>query len=263
MNAESINVESISITTYIQTELDRKDISYSENRHHKINCLKNIGKSFNEYLPYENLLEEMDDSSIRELKDAINRVQFQRKSFTEFIPSSREEADKEETELRSKGYYTYGEFGGEYGYFKHKKKLTEEQKEWFVEHIECCYYHGQPCYVWQKEESDDWDEDCECRLGREYTTLVVYELDEDEEKRLDIWQQDIKWKLNGYGDNYNYYYCLDQLKEDALVECDHKLKEDNDKCPVCEKIQIYDGTDIFDEGNIKIKLFMNDNTEDY
>ena len=249
------------LTTYIQTELDRKDGNFSERAIYEKKCLKNIGKSFNEYLSYENLLEEMNDNSIRELQDAISIVKFQRKSFTKFIVCSREEADKEETELRSKGYFTYGEFGGEYGYFQHKKKLTEEQKEWFDKHIECCYYHGQPCYVWQKEEPDNWDEDCECCLGREYATLVVYKLDEDEEKQLGIWVQDVKWKLNDYGGNYEYYYSLDKLKEDALIECNHKLKEDNKECQVCKNLVTYDGDDIFDEGNVKIMIFRNDNTE--
>lgn len=238
------------LTTYIQTEL--------ENSHNQRECLESIGKSFHQYLNYENLLEEMNDCSITELEEAIHRVKFHRKSFTKFIVCSREEADKEETELRSKGYFTYGEFGGEYGYFQHKKKLTEEQKEWFDEHIECCYYHGQPCYVWQKEEPDHWDEDCECHLGHEYATLIVYELDEDEEKRLGIWQQENKWKLNNYGKDYEYYYSLYELKEDALVECDHILKEDNVKCPVCEKLQIYDGNSQFNQGNIKIELFIDD-----
>ena len=256
-----MNKESFNITNYIKNELDRSDLEFSKRASHQRDCLRNIGRAFTEYLSYENLVEKMDDSSIRELEDAINRVKFQKKSFTEFISCSREEADKEETELRSKGYFTYGEFGGEYGYFQHKKELTEEQKEWFDKHIECCYYHGQPCYVWQKEEPDNWDEDCECRLGREYSTLVVYELDDDEEKRLGIWDQDVKWKLNDYGGNYDYYYSLYELKEDALVECDHKLKEDNDKCPVCEKLQIYDGDSQFNQGNIKIELFIDDNTE--
>ena len=69
----------------------------------------------------------MSDSALTELKDAINRVQFQRKSFTKFITSSREEAAKEETELRSVGYFTYGEYGGDYGYFQHKKNLLNNK----------------------------------------------------------------------------------------------------------------------------------------
>ena len=52
------------LTTYIQTEL--------ENFHNQRECLKSIGKSFDQYLNYENLLEEMNDCSITELEEAIN-----------------------------------------------------------------------------------------------------------------------------------------------------------------------------------------------
>ena len=243
--------KSFNITTYIIAEFNKKD-TYNQRE-----CLKNIGKAFDEYLCYENLLIDMDDNSIRELEEAIDRVKFQRKSFTEFIVCSREEADKEETELRSKGYFTYGEFGGEYGYFQHKQALTEEQKEWFDEHIECCYYHGQPCYVWQKEEPDDWDEDCECRLGRDLSSLIMYKLDEEEEKRLGVWKQEIKWSLNGYGGKYEYYYSLQNLKKDALDECDKTQKKD-DECPVCDKIFRYDGSEKFNEGNILIEIIKDE-----
>ena len=248
--------ESFDLTNYIKKELDRKD-AYYQNK-----CLKNIGNAFNEYLSYDNLLKNMDDNSIRELEDAIDRVKFQRKSFTKFITCSREEADKEAINLRSKGYFTYGEFGGEYGYFQHKKELTEEQKEWFVEHKECCYYHGQPCWVWQKEEADDWDEDCECRLGRDLSSLSVYELDEEEEKSLGVWKQDFIWRLNGYDNNFDNYYSLDQLKNDALEDCDHKLKEDNKNCQVCVNLLAYDGTKTFNQGNIKIKILRDDENSD-
>lgn len=175
--------EDFDITNYIKYQLEGNPYCRLKER----KCLEGIGKALSEYLDYENIVKEMNNYSIKELKGAINRVQFQRKSFTKFIVCSREEANKEETQLRSKGYFTYGEFGGDYGYFQHKKELTEEQKEWLEEHTECCYYHGQPCWVWQKEEPDDWDEDCECHLGREFSSLVMYELDEEEEKRLDVW----------------------------------------------------------------------------
>ena len=187
-----ITKEDFDITNYIKSQLEgNKNDSYSMKKNKERECLEGIGKALSEYLNYENIVKEMDDNSIKGLEDAIYRVQFQRKSFTEFIVCSREEANKEETKLRSKGYFTYGEFGGDYGYFQHKKELTEEQKVWFEDHIECCYYHGQPCGVWQKEEPDDWDEDCECRLGRDFSSLVLYELDEEEEKQMGVWQQDI------------------------------------------------------------------------
>ena len=62
---------------------------------------------------------------------------------------------------------------------------------------------------------DDWDEDCECRLGRDFSSLVLYELDEEEEKRLGVWQQDIKWSLNGC--EYDYYYSLEDLKRTPVI----------------------------------------------
>jgi hypothetical protein len=252
-----MNQESFDLTSYIKKELDRKDVRLTKRDCYRRECLKNIGKAFNQYLSYENLLKDMDDRSIKELKNAISRVQFDRKSFTEFISCSREEADKEAINLRSKGYFTYGEFGGEYGYFQHKKELTEEQKEWFDEHKECCYYHGQPCYVWQKEEHDDWDEDCECHLGREYSTLCIYELDEDEEKRLGIWKQEITWTLNGYGGEYqDCYYSLEQLKKDALED----LNEIHDT--LRKKILSYNGKEDLNEGNINIKVKKNSESSD-
>ena len=238
--------EDFDITKYIKSQLEGNN---------EIECLEGIGKALSKYLNYENIVKEMDDYSIKELEEAIYSVQFQRKSFTKFIVCSREEANKEETELRSKGYFTYGEWGGDYGYFQHKKELTEEQKEWFEDHIECCYYHGQPCEVWQKEELDDWDEDCECRLGRDFSSLVLYELDEEEEKRLGIWQQDIKWSLNGC--RYDYYYSLEYLKRDALNSC-IQCNEKPEECPICKKIFSYDGKEDLITGSVNIKAIKND-----
>ena len=128
----------------------------------------------------------MSNNAIRELSDAICDVRFYRKRFTNFVSCSREEANKPADDTRSVGYFTWGEFGGEYGYFKHITKLTEEQEEWLNDYKECCYYNGQPCERWQHEESHRWDEDCECVLGKEYSSLVLYELDEEEEKRLGL-----------------------------------------------------------------------------
>jgi hypothetical protein len=250
---DSIQSKEFNLTNYIKAQLDDKSDNYGVRREKKNKCLKEIGMAMNEYLDYEKILVSMSDSSIRELKNAISRIRFSRKSFTKFITCQREEAAKDETELRSKGYFTYGEYGGDYGYFQHKSKLTEQQKEWFNEHIECCYYHGQPCGVWQKEEPDSWDEDCECRLGREYSSLVVYELDEEEEKRLGVWKQDIVWSLNGYGDiNINHYYSLEKIKKDALEE----YEQEND-CNGMAKILSYLGKKDLNIGNINIKVINN------
>ena len=85
------------------------------------------------------------------------------------------------------------------------------------------------------------------------STLILYKLDEEEEKRLGVWQQEIKWSLNGYGNiNIDYYYSLDILKEDAMEECDHKLKNNNNKCTVCNFITNYNGKKSWSKGNIKI-----------
>ena len=41
--------------------------------------------------------------------------------------SVREEANKPADDTRSVGLFTYGEYGLEYGYFKHLRKLTEQE----------------------------------------------------------------------------------------------------------------------------------------
>ena len=78
-----MNQESFNLTSYIKKELDRNDVRLTKRDCYRRECLKNIGKAFNQYLSYENLLKDMDDRSIKELKNAISRVQFDRKSFTE------------------------------------------------------------------------------------------------------------------------------------------------------------------------------------
>ena len=170
--------KNIDITSYIKSQLEC-------NRHIKNKCLEGIGKGLNEYVDYDIIVNQLSERSLYELKGSISRVRFERNSFTKFVISSREDANKEETDLRSIGYFTYGEFGGEYGYFQHKQKLTQEQKDWLEEYKECCYYHGQPC---QGNQDETADESCECILGREYTSLVLFELDEEEEKRYGIWK---------------------------------------------------------------------------
>ena len=213
-------------------------------------CLKDIGKSLSQYTNFHDMLSTMNDNAISDLHDAIINVKFFRKRFTEFVTCSREEANKPADDTRSIGYFTYGEFGGEYGYFKHLRKLTEEEEEWLNEYTECCYHNGQPCERWQDEE--DADEDCECVLGKEYTSLVLYELDEEEEKEMGIWKQDIVWYLDityhekktPYHSRDDRYYSLTHVKKDALTDCD------NEK--TCEKIFKYDGNQDFIEGNLRI-----------
>lgn len=148
-------------------------------------CLEEIGKSLGEYTNFHKILGEMSDNAIEQLQNAIVDVKFIRKQFTDFVTCTREEANKPADESRSIGYFTYGEFGGEYGYFKHRRKLTNLEKEWLDEYTECCYYNGQPCERWQDENGNS-DEDCECVLGKEYSSLILYELDEDHEKEMGI-----------------------------------------------------------------------------
>ena len=114
-------------------------------------CLQNIGKSLKQYTNFHHMLDSMSNDAIRELKESIEDVQFYRKRFTNFITCTREEANKPDDETRSIGYFTYGEYGGEYGYFKHLRKLTLVEQEWLKEYTECCYYNGQPCARWQDE----------------------------------------------------------------------------------------------------------------
>ena len=189
-NKKKKNNKQFNLTEYIKSELNTLNYNTSKEKEDKENnakkCLKDIGKSLGEYTNFHHILNEMSNNAIRELSDAICDVRFYRKRFTNFVSCSREEANKPADDTRSVGYFTWGEFGGEYGYFKHITKLTEEQEEWLNDYKECCYYNGQPCERWQHEESHRWDEDCECVLGKEYSSLVLYELDEEEEKRLGL-----------------------------------------------------------------------------
>ena len=250
---------SINLTEYIKSQLDTLDYKnnqeYNNNKKRAKICLQDIGKSLGQYTNFHDMLNSMSNEAIRELDDAICDVKFHRKRFTDWVNCTREKAAEqlEDDETRTKGYFTYGEFGGEYGYFKHRRKLTDLEKEWLEEYTECCYYNGQPCERWQ-DENGNCGEDCECVLGREYTSLILNELDIDEEKRLGVWQQDITWTLNGYGgDNPDCYYSLDNLKKDALDICDDPLE-------IYDEILLYDGKKSWSKRNINIKV-INKNSE--
>ena len=230
------------LSNYIQLKLNSKESK---------ECLQNIGKSLTQYTNFHHILDSMSNDAIRELKESIEDVQFFRKRFTKFITCTREEADKPADDTRSVGYFTYGEFGGEYGYFKHLRKLTSLEQEWLEEYSECCYYNGQPCARWQ-DLNGNADEDCECEMGKEYSSLVLYELDEQHEKEMGVWKQDIVWYLDtDYNDissvifnSSHRYYSLTEVKKDALNVCkDQKT---------CEHIFEYDGKQTFKEGNLRI-----------
>jgi hypothetical protein len=246
--------DNLDLTKYIKSKLDNNDTSKK--------CLQDIGKSFDQYIDYHNMLDSMDDNSISELHDAIVDVQFFRKRFTKFVTCSREEANKPANDERSIGLFTYGEYGGEYGYFKHLRKLTDQEEEWLEEYRECCYYGGQPCDRWQ-DENGNADEDCECVMGKEQSSLILYELDEQHEKDMGVWKQMIIWYLDI---NYNKdepetrffssserYYSLTEIKKDAINNCEDEK--------VIEKIFQYNGNDTFKQGNIMIKCVRDDDSD--
>lgn len=139
-------------------------------------CLNQMGSALNsdEYLDLYRLVYSMNDNTLSRLEEAVEAVKFDKKRFCEWVSCGKREAKKKATKERSKGYQVEGEFGGEYGYFKYLKPLREEEKEWLVNYTECCYHYGQPCQMWQDEEI--CGEDCECVLGREYSSLVLTEL---------------------------------------------------------------------------------------
>ena len=242
-------MNNFNLSKYIKNELDTNSSKESKQRANK--CLEEIGKSLGEYTNFHKIFGEMSDNTLRELHNAIIDVKFHRKRFTDFVTCTREEANKPADDTRSIGYFTYGEYGGEYGYFKHRRKLTDFEQEWLEEHTECCYYNGQPCERWQ-DENGNADEDCECELGKEYGSLILYELDEDHEKEMGVWKQDIVWYLDtsyekdqeteySSGDRY---YSLTNVKKDAITSCDDE--------EYCEKIFKYDGNQDFIQGNIRI-----------
>ena len=135
-------------------------------------CLKQIASLFDEYTNYRALVKHLSKEALRELKYAIEDIEFDQKRFTQWVTCTKKEANKPKTEMRSVGYYASGEYGEEYGYFKHKHPLTDDQEYWLENFAECCYYNGQPCERHQ-DENGNQDEDCECQLGKEYATLIV------------------------------------------------------------------------------------------
>ena len=140
-------------------------------------CLDQIGSALNsdEYLDLYRLVYSMNENTLSRLEEAVESVKFDKKRFCQWVSCGKREAKKKATKERSKGYEVKGEFGGEYGYFKYLNPLTKEQEEWLEEYTECCYHYGQPCERWQDE--DCCGEDCECVLGREYSSLMLTEIE--------------------------------------------------------------------------------------
>ena len=140
-------------------------------------CLDQIGSALNcdEYLDLYRLVYSMNENTLSRLEEAVESVKFDKKRFCQWVSCGKREAKKKATKERSIGYEIRGEFGGEYGYFKYLNPLTKEQEEWLQEYTECCYHYGQPCERWQDDE-DCSGEDCECVLGREYSSLMLTEI---------------------------------------------------------------------------------------
>ena len=142
------------------------------------NCLNQIGSALNsdEYLDLYRLVYSMNEGTLSRLEEAVEAVKFDKNRFCQWVTCSKKEAFKQKSSVtHSTGYKLEGEFGGEYGYFKYLKPLTEEQEEWVSEFPECCYYSGQPC---QGNQDGTAEEDCECILGKEYATLILTPLDD-------------------------------------------------------------------------------------
>jgi len=147
-------------------------------------CLKSIGKAINtslnaNYCELDNMVKELDDNTLEELEEALYRVKWNKKKFCQWVPCCKSTAQKKKSSTgHSVGYKLEGEMseGGEYGYFKYLKPLTEEQEEWVSEFTECCYHNGQPC---QGNQDGTAEEDCECILGKEYYSLVLTPLGDE------------------------------------------------------------------------------------
>ena len=152
-------------------------------------CLKEIGSALNKerYLDLDSMVEAMNDDTMERLEEAIERVKFNKKRFCQWETCTKKEAqNKKACHTHSTGYKTDGEFGGEYGYFKYLKPLTEEQEEWVSEFTECCYYYGQPC---QRNQDGTAEFCCECILGKEYASLILTPLgDEYAHIEADNWK---------------------------------------------------------------------------
>jgi len=172
----------MNITSFIDAKMKQGDKEGKQ-------CLKEVGIALNKdrYFDLDSMVKAMDDDTIERLEEAIERVKFNKKRFCQWETCTKKQAlNMNACHTHSTGYKLEGEFGGEYGYFKYLKPLTEEQEEWVSEFPECCYYSGQPC---QGNQDGTADEDCECILGREYATLILTPLgDEYAHIEADNWK---------------------------------------------------------------------------
>ena len=161
----------MNISSFIEAKMKQGDKEGKQ-------CLKEVGTALNKdrYFDLDSMVKAMDDDTMRRLEEALHRVKWDKKRFCQWVTCSKKEAFKQKSSVtHSTGYKLEGEFGGEYGYFKYLKPLTEEQEEWVSEFPECCYYSGQPC---QGNQDGTAEEDCECISGKEYATLILTPLDD-------------------------------------------------------------------------------------
>lgn len=161
----------MNISSFIEAKMKQGDKEGNQ-------CLKEVGSALSKdrYFDLDSMVKAMDDDTMRRLEEALHRVKWDKKSFCQWVTCSKKDAFKQKSSVtNSTGYKLEGEFGGEYGYFKYLKPLTEEQEEWVSEFPECCYYSGQPC---QGNQDGTAEEDCECILGKEYASLILTPLDD-------------------------------------------------------------------------------------
>jgi hypothetical protein len=173
----------MNISSFIEAKMKQGDKEGKQ-------CLKEIGTALNKdhrYFDLDSMVKAMDDDTMERLEKAIERVKFNKKRFCQWETCTKKQAlNMNACHTHSTGYKLEGEFGGEYGYFKYLKPLTEEQEEWIIEFTECCYYSGQPC---QGNQDGTAEEDCECILGKEYASLILTPLgDEYAHIKADNWK---------------------------------------------------------------------------
>ena len=175
----------------------------NDNDHVKRECLDAIGIDAWAQFYHDNsyahasLVSSLSNNAIHRLIEEAESTIFDRARFCRFVECEREEAAR-----HPHAYFTSGEFGGTYGYFEPVRwndntksfdsvdAFSEDQLEQLHEYLECCYYNGQPCGQYQREPHPN-DEDCECILGREYSSLNLHELDEEEEKFYGVTTENI------------------------------------------------------------------------
>ena len=108
-------------------------------------------------------LQKMSDETLEELSYKLRKAKWDKKAWCEHVECDRDTAISK----GSLGGYTTGELGTHYFYFSSTEsdEFTDEQHDMLINHIACCYMHGQPC---ASQLDDEWNGDpCECRMGHD------------------------------------------------------------------------------------------------